>query len=224
MSDTYFLGVHYFWSLICVNTKRLTRHGRPSRWWNIQGLHLFHDHPNESWSVGFWPPENRKQSQAWLYLELYVTAPAQFQWQEMRGAKNIQSRCKSARCDCGTPRPAICSASSVSRCTGATTPGNHSPLNKQPGCGRALLTHPGMGWGSTPLHPPAGWAGWKDFHCKRGVSSSCINACALVSFFQHSVLWSRAWCYPGIARHTPPKIPLSKWALTLSKRTSSPCI
>lgn len=95
VSTSYFLGVHYFWSLIYVNIKSLTRHGRPSRWRNLQRLHLFHNHPNESWSMGFWLLENRKQSQAWPYLELYVTAPSQFQWQEMCWAKNILSRCKS---------------------------------------------------------------------------------------------------------------------------------
>lgn len=117
MSTSYFLEVHYFQSLIYVNIKSLTRHGRPFWWWNLQWLHLFHNHPNESWRVGLWLLENRKQSQAWPYLELYVTARSQFQWQEMCWAKNILSRCKSGRCDCNTPMLAIYSTSSVSQCS-----------------------------------------------------------------------------------------------------------
>lgn len=131
MPISYFLGVHYFQSLTYVNTKSRTRHGRPCWWWNRQWLHLFLNHPNESWSVGLWLLENRKQSQAWPYLKFYVTARSPFQWQEMCWAKNILSRCKSGRCDCNTPRLAIYSPSSISQCTDATSLGNHTSLRKR---------------------------------------------------------------------------------------------
>lgn len=133
------------------------------------------------------------------------------------------------RCDCNTPKLAICSAPSVSRGTVAATAGNHSTLYKQIVCVSALLTHLEMVWWRTPLHQlgtvaPGSprWAGRHKLHLKRGVSCSYANACALVSFFWYSILLSRAWFCPVIGRHTTPKIPWVKWAAAWSKRTSSP--
>lgn len=155
VSTSDFLGVHYCWSPIYVNIKSLTRRGRVSRWQNLQRLRLFHSHPNEPWSMGFWLLEARKQSQAWPYPELYVTAPSQLQWQEMCWAKNILSRCKSGAVTVTHPGFAVCS-------TPSAPPPMHSRHNpRQPQCSiqticvRVLLAHLEMVWWRTPLYPPS---------------------------------------------------------------------
>ena len=141
-------------------------------------------------------------------------------------AKIILSRCKSGWCDDNTPKLAICSTPSVSRCTVAGTAATTGINTSELPVFNCTPTHLETSWWWTPLHLPGtmapGSPRWASSPLQgRSEFLSCKCLCVLVSSVQCPVLWSRAWFCPVIERHPAPKIPRAKWASTWCKRSSS---